>query len=228
MGSSLSLSLALSITSRAPNLSALLADLSLSYTQGGTIILGAYLGFMIATLLTGALADATSNRVVLIVAGVCCCIGIAGFSYAAAPWLLFMMIMIMGLGLGTIEVGANALIVDLHGARRGRYLNLLAVFHGTGALLVPIYSAQLLNNGVAWRGVYRYTIVLGLLMVFIFSVLRYPKRVSDAGRDELGERRGGVDWGAVRKLGFTSKMNLVLSGDRLLRDGRVGYRRLDR
>ncbi|RME56051.1 MAG: hypothetical protein D6790_15315, partial [Caldilineae bacterium] len=35
---------------KGPTLPALLADMSFDYAQGGTILLGAYLGFLIATL----------------------------------------------------------------------------------------------------------------------------------------------------------------------------------
>ena len=66
--------------------------------------------------------------------------------------------------MGAIEVGGNSLIVDLHQAQRGRYLNLLAVFHGIGSLAVPIYAAFLLQNSFSWRQVYSFTLLLAILL----------------------------------------------------------------
>ena len=63
---------------KGPTLPALLKDLNFNYSLGGTIFLGAYLGFLVATLLTGPLSDVTGKKVVIFVACVCLFLGIAG------------------------------------------------------------------------------------------------------------------------------------------------------
>ncbi|MEM7533642.1 MAG: MFS transporter [Chloroflexota bacterium] len=98
---------------KGPTLPALLEELSFSYSQGGTILFGAYLGFLIATIATGIMADRLGNRVVLILAGVFITIGVLTFSSVSAFALLFATMLLLGLGIGAIEVGGNALIVEL-------------------------------------------------------------------------------------------------------------------
>lgn len=160
---------------KGPTLPALLRDLEFSYSQGGTILFGAYLGFMVATLLTGVLADAAGIKIVLLLAGLSLTVGLAAFSLVSSFWLLTAALFVVGLGLGSIEVGGNSLIVDLHSHDRGRFLNLLAVFHGIGSFVVPLYAAQLLSASFSWRQVYQFAILLAVGMVLFFALVRYPR-----------------------------------------------------
>ncbi|MBX3052216.1 MAG: MFS transporter [Caldilineaceae bacterium] len=182
-------------------LSSLLVDLDFSYAQGGSILFGAYLGFFISTLAAGFLADSVGNQKILILAGGLIAVGVLAFAGAGSFWLLFGTMLIIGLGMGCIEVSGNGLIVELHRVNRGRYLNLLATFHGIGSLVVPLYAGWLLNAGVSWRQVFQYTIPLALLLVLAFALTPRPQKsvpVPSAGT--------GFDWQAVGKLGFTRQM----------------------
>ncbi|MEQ1831381.1 MAG: MFS transporter, partial [Pirellula sp.] len=123
---------------KGPLLPTLLSTESLSLSQGGTIFFGAYIGFVVATMFTGIIADAIGNRRVLLIACGCLCIGLLGIGAVNGYASLVLLMSVVGLGLGAIEVGANGLIVELHRDDPGRYLNLLATFHGTGSFLVPM------------------------------------------------------------------------------------------
>jgi FHS family glucose/mannose:H+ symporter-like MFS transporter len=160
---------------KGPILPNLLDDLDLSYSLGGTILLGAYLGFLVATLLTGALADIAGKRVVILVACVCLFVGMIGFSVSSGFWMLTATMVIVGLGMGALEVGGNLIIVDLHFREKGQYLNLLAFFHGIGSMIVPLYAGQLLSAGVSWRGIYRSGVLIVVLIFVYFLLLKYPR-----------------------------------------------------
>lgn len=154
---------------KGPLLPELLRSGEMSYSQAGTILLAGYVGFLVSTLVTGFLADVIENRLVLLWAGVSLCVGCIGFG--ATPLyagMLFFMLLI-GLGLGAIELGANALFVELHSANRATFLNLLGTFHGVGSLLVPLYAACLLSLSVSWQLIYGSCILLSLPLVVIFS-----------------------------------------------------------
>jgi len=181
-------------------LSSLLADLEFSYAQGGTILFAAYLGFVIATLTAGVLADSLGNRMILILAGGLISVGMVAFAANSAFWLLFAAMLVIGLGMGCIEVSGNGLIIDLHQNNRGRYLNWLATFHGVGSLLVPLYAGWLLSGGTSWRQVYQYTLPLAILFILAFLLTPAPGK-----RSKLA-RHASFDWQAVGKLGFTRQM----------------------
>lgn len=185
---------------KGPTLPVLLADLDFSYSLGGTLLLSAYIGFLAATLVTGVLADRLGTGIVLLLAGVCLTIGLLVFAASSAFWVLALALMTVGLGLGAIEVGANALIVALHSAARGRFLNLLATFHGVGAFTVPLYAAALMQMGFAWRQVYQFAAALTVGIIVLFLIARTPRPAHDPS--------SSPGLAAVRHTGFTRHMAL--------------------
>ena len=183
---------------KGPALPALLQDLHFNYSLGGTILLGVYLGFMAATLTTGFLADIVGQKAVLLLAGVCLTVGVAGFSSLSAPVLLMIFMAVLGFGLGSLELGCNALIVSLHSADKGRYLNLMAVMHGMGSMFAPLYAGWLLAANGSWRAVYRWDFVLIGLMIACFALVRFPQ--VDTTKNEK------IDFKHLGKTAFTFEM----------------------
>ncbi len=185
---------------KGPVLPALLQDLQINYSMGGTILLGAYIGFMLATMTTGFLADVVGQKAVLVIAGTCLAIGVGGFSTLEAPLLLTLSMGLLGFGLGSLELGCNALIVKLHSTDKGRYLNLMAVMHGMGSMLAPLYAGWLLAANVSWRAVYCWDLILIGLLVVYFTLMRFPPL--DADKSEK------IDLKQVGKTAFTPEMLL--------------------
>ncbi len=184
---------------KGPVLPELLRSEQLSLSQGGTILLGAYLGFIVATLLTGVLSDRVGYRHVLLLAGICLCFGLIGVSFMSSFRILILMMSVVGLGLGAIEVGANGLIVELHRDNPGRYLNLLATFHGTGSFLVPLYVAWLISMGVAWQNIFLSVVLLSGILTIAFVV---------APNCEVAKLPtiSVWDWRTIFRVGFTCQM----------------------
>jgi len=184
---------------KGPLLPEVLRAEELSYSQGGTFFLAAYVGFIVATLLTGVMADVVSNRRVLLLAGVCLGSGIVGLN-AFEPFSMLVLCMgVIGLGLGGIEVGANGLMVELHSVKRARYLNLLATFHGIGSLLVPLMSAWLIARQLTWQQIYLCTGSLAGVLILAFAL---PGKVDP----KLADAKDRWDCSLVLRLGFTRRM----------------------
>lgn len=183
---------------KGPILPNLLEELNFSYSQGGGILFGAYLGFVIATLLAGPLSDLLGNRLILLAAALFIALGVAGMSSATTYALLFGAMLVIGLGMGAIEVGGNGLIVGLHPQAQGRFLNLLATFHGVGSLLAPLYAAWLLAGNGSWRQVFLYSLPLALLLAILFLLTKGPSTTQ--------QERHSFDWAALRRSGFSPTM----------------------
>jgi FHS family glucose/mannose:H+ symporter-like MFS transporter len=160
---------------KGPTLPPMLAELHISYGTGGNIFFGEYLGFLIATLVTGILADRFGLKSVVILAGVFLGIGVSGYSTFQTAMSLSASLFVIGLGLGAIELGPNAIIISLYRERKGLYLNLMSVMHGLGSLVAPLFAGLLLSMSISWRVVYRWDLLLIALFVIIFSFLRFPK-----------------------------------------------------
>jgi FHS family glucose/mannose:H+ symporter-like MFS transporter len=160
---------------KGPTLPAMLAELKFSYGTGGNIFFGEYVGFLIATLITGILADRFGLKSIVLLAGIFLGIGVSGYSFFSSAILLSISLFVVGLGLGAIELGPNAIIISVYHERKGLYLNLMAVLHGLGSLVAPLFAGWLLSLSLSWRVIYRWDLPLILLFVFIFIFLRFPK-----------------------------------------------------
>jgi fucose permease len=183
---------------KGPVLPALLQDLHFNYSIGGSILLGAYLGFLVASLIAGLLADAVGQKAVFVLAGVCLALGVTGFSSFQAPVLLLLSMSVLGFGLGSLELGCNALIVELHSADKGRFLNLMSVLHGMGSMIAPLYAGLLLAANISWRTVYRWDIILIGMLIIYFSLARFPKA--------LAVKSEKINFKQVGKAAFTPQM----------------------
>ena len=185
---------------KGPTLPMLLADLDFDYEQGGTVLLGSYFGFLVATLISGPLADRAGTKSILVISGLCMCLGLVAIAVVNSFWLLFAAMFVMGLGMGSIEVGGNTMVVMLHGGEQGRYLNLLGLFHGIGAMSVPIYAGQLLARGVSWRQIFLYSLGIALLFLLYMLFLRLPIATTDS--------QSSFDWAQLRQKGLNRQMVL--------------------
>lgn len=179
----------------------ILQDLHLSYSQAGTILFGISLGFFLATLLVGPLADIIGKKAVIFISCGCFVVGILGFSSFSAFSMLTASMFFIGLALGSLEVGGNLIIVDLYPQNKGRYLNLLNFFYGVGSMLVPFYVGFLLSAAISWRTVYRSGLPLVAVLFVYFLANRYPKSSSTPSS-------AAFDWRHIGKTAFSGDMPL--------------------
>jgi MFS transporter, FHS family, glucose/mannose:H+ symporter len=186
---------------KGPVLPALLDDLQFDYAIGGTILMGLYAGFMAATLLTGLLADRFGQKMVLVLAGVSLTVGVVGFTGLQTPVALTSFMVVLGFGMGAIELGCNALIVNLHITNQGRILNLMSVMHGLGSMSAPLYAGMMLANEQTWRTVYRGDLLLSVPLILLFALLRFPQVpvATNKQRPKLSQ---------LRQLAFTPPLML--------------------
>jgi len=160
---------------KGPTLPSMIHELNIDYGTSGNIFFGEYFGFVITSLIAGILADRFGLKVILILAGGLLAAGVAGYSTFSNTMILTMSLFSMGLGLGAIELGANATIVQIHPKKTGLYLNLMAVLHGLGSLIAPLFAGWLLGLNVSWRAIYRWDIPLIALFILLFLFLQFPK-----------------------------------------------------
>jgi fucose permease len=160
---------------KGPTLPPMLAELGINYGTGGNIFFNLYLGFLIATLITGILADHLGLKVVVLLAGAMLAIGVGGYSSLGTPALLSTSLFVIGLGLGGFELGANAVIVNLYHEQKGLYLNLMGVMHGLGSTIAPLFAGWMFTLGTTWRTIYRWDLLLIGIFILYSLFLRYPK-----------------------------------------------------
>jgi len=195
---------------KGPVLPALLQDMDFNYALGGTILMGIYVGFMTATLASGFLADAFGQKVVMVLAGITLALGVAGLMTLNSALGLTAAMASLGFGMGSLELGCNALIVSLHREKKGRYLNLMSVMHGMGSMLAPLYAGWMLSGGQSWREVYRWDLALIAPLTLYFLLVRFPRKMmSDTAK--LNFRQLGATAFSSRMKAFYAAILLYVA-----------------
>lgn len=109
-------------------------------------------GYMVGSLLGGRFYDLFPGHPVM--AGALVLMGLGMFFAPFTPllWLLALLLFLVGLGEGGLDVGGNTLIVWIHRARVGPYMNALHFFFGLGAFISPLVVAWAIaqSGGISW------------------------------------------------------------------------------
>ena len=105
------------------------------------------LGYVCGSLGGGKLLDERRGNSVLGTMLVLMSILMAMIPLASRLWFLLVLMLFLGIAEATLDIGANTLLVWLHGSAVAPYLNALHSLFGVGALTAPIIVAQLVSSG---------------------------------------------------------------------------------
>lgn len=130
------------------------------------------LGYLTGSFLAGRLYDRVRGHP--LIATVLLATAIAFFLIPTIPllWLLIFIMIALGIAEGGIDVGGNSLIVWVHGARVGPFMNGLHFFFGIGAFISPIIVAQVVLTTGEFR--WAYWLLAMLTIPIAFAFLRLP------------------------------------------------------
>ena len=135
----------------------------------------------------GLMTERLGRRRVLALAAALIAIGLIAMGLAPT-WTIFLAAALpAGLGAGTIDAGANGLVLDLYATGRGRALNLLHLCFSIGALAAPVTIGLLVESGVGWQTVVAATGLAAVPVSVLFGVVPMP-----------GGRRKGTNDTAMR------------------------------
>jgi MFS family permease len=118
---------------------------------GGGLHLGRTLAMVLAMLLTGFAAGHWGTRptlgtsVLLMSGGLFLCASAPQYS------ILFLALLIAGLGEGVIEGLATPFVQNLHPQSPGRYINITHAFWSVGVFCTVLLAGWLLTTGTSWR-----------------------------------------------------------------------------
>jgi MFS transporter, FHS family, Na+ dependent glucose transporter 1 len=109
-------------------------------------------GYMVGSLLGGRLYDRMAGHPVMAFSMLVMAVGMVSAPLLPLLWTLALVLFAIGIGEGVVDVGGNALVVWIHRAQVGPFMNALHFFFGVGAFLSPIVIAQavLATGGIRW------------------------------------------------------------------------------
>jgi fucose permease len=119
----------------------------------GVVYLVYAVAYASASFVGGPLTERIGRRPVLGSAALVTALGAAGLGLAPS-WAAFILAaLILGAGAGSLDGGANGLVLDVYREGRGRAMNLLHMSFALGALAAPLIVGTLVDRGVAWQGI---------------------------------------------------------------------------
>ena len=123
-------------------------NIGLTPFQIGLLISLQNLGFMISVIISGALSDTHEKPKILFIGSLLLAISFFAF-YIHHSFLLNLLIMLaIGIGVGTYEGVTDAMLLDIHKEKQSLYINVNHFFVTFGSLIITLYLIFLQMN---WR-----------------------------------------------------------------------------
>ncbi len=140
------------------------------------------LGYMLGSFIGGRLYDRYAGHPIIAAMLGLMLITMIAIPIVSSLWLLAAIILLLGVGEGTMDVGINTLIVWLRRANVGPYMNALHFFFGIGTVIAPLVVAQAigLTGDITWA----YWVLGGLLLPMIIWVARLPSPPAESAEEQ--------------------------------------------
>ncbi|MCU0502672.1 MAG: MFS transporter [Anaerolineae bacterium] len=160
-------------------------DIGLTAVQIGVLIAVQNAGFLLSVGVAGALADTHPKPRLLLIGSLCLAIAFLTFYLSPSYWINLAVMFLFGIGMGAYEGVTDAMLLDLHEARAGLFVNVNHFFVTFGSLLIALY---LIFPQMSWQvAVVQCGIgVLLLAGVFALTSLQNKPRPVSRYRDKLG------------------------------------------
>jgi FHS family Na+ dependent glucose MFS transporter 1 len=181
------ISLGLTASSLGPTLPGLAANTRSSISQISILFTVQALGVLVGDLVSGRWYDRAPAHPFLVGVILALAVALALTPLVSSLWVLAAIMFLIGIGVGSIDVGGNTLLVWVHRHDVGPRMNGLHFFFGLGALIAPILVAQAiaLSGGITWA----YWLLAVLVLPAAFLLMRLPSPDAALEVDESPEER---------------------------------------
>ena len=142
-------------------------------SEAGNLFFFMNLAMLGMSVVFGPVVDRFGYRIFLAMCGLLVAASLFLFTIAATYSLLVLAALLLGLGGGGLNGGSNALTSDLNPESRSAALNLLGIFFGFGALLIPFLIGTLLGR-IGLKPILVIATSLSLVPFVFFLLLRFP------------------------------------------------------
>ncbi len=180
--------LGLALSAFGPTLPGLASQTGSTLSQISIIFTANSFGYIFGSLLGSRLYDRRPGQPVLALTLLGMAVTIGLLPVLPRLWLLVIDLILIGLGMGVLDVGGNTLIVWLFRDKVGPYMNALHLSFGLGAFLSPMIIDRIvmLTGGIRWA---YWLLALLILPVAVWMTrIPSPTRVGDGAADAHVQR----------------------------------------
>ncbi len=168
---------------------------------------GCMIAMFVVPLLQGRITKFNTIRIALLVIGA----ALIAASFMPVYAAFFAMILIMGLGAGSLDTLCNSSMVDIHPTDNAKYLGALHGLFGVGSLTAPLLIQGLIDRNVNWTVIF---IIVGCIFgaVFaVFSILTASAKQEGISKAEpVSEKEQKITVTDIREF-FSEKRNLLIT-----------------
>ncbi len=144
-------------------------NIDLTPFQIGLFLTIQNIGFMLAVMFSGALADTLEKPRILLVGSLILAFSFFTFYMTGIFWLNLVIMMLIGAGVGTYEGVTDAMLLDMHDRRQSLHINVNHFFVTFGAILITLYLIALQMD---WRIALVQSAVVVLLLALFYAFAR--------------------------------------------------------
>ncbi len=144
-------------------------NIDLSPFQIGLFLAVQNLGFMVAVMVAGALADTLEKPRILFVGSLILAFSFFSFYLSGVFWINLLMITLIGAGTGTYEGVTDAMLLDLHKKRQSLHINVNHFFVTFGSIVITLYLIYLQMD---WRNALVQSSLVVLLLALFYAFAR--------------------------------------------------------
>jgi len=142
----------------------------LSYEMAGTILSLIAVGNLVATYLSGFLADRFGLKATIVVLSTFVGVGYLGLLLTSSKLLLCVFAVMIGLTRGAIS-NVNNYVINNESSGKPKYLNYLHTFYAVGAFLSPLFISLLMTVLDSWKAAVAGSLAIAFSIVGVYSVL---------------------------------------------------------
>ncbi len=144
-------------------------NIDLSPFQIGLFLTIQNVGFIVAVMASGALADTLEKPRILLVGSLILAFSFFSFYLTGIFWLNLVIMMFIGAGVGTYEGVTDAMLLDMHARRQGMHINVNHFFVTFGSILITLY---LISLQMDWRIALVQSALIVLLLALFYAFAR--------------------------------------------------------
>lgn len=158
-------------------------DLGVSMSSAGIITIIISVGTIIASFFSNALTNKLGTGLVTAISVTFTALGLIGFSFAKAFWMLRVFAIPYGLGAGAVDAALNNYVALNYPAR---HLSWLHCMWGVGASISPYIMSFALTGGLGWGSGFRivFYIQISLSAILFFTLPVWKKCVKKSSNFE--------------------------------------------
>lgn len=160
-------------------------DINLDLSQVGVMVSTFQIGFLLASLVAGIIADRKGIKLAMLCGTILMIIGLIGTSAALTVTFFLGFYLIVGLGIGSMTVSVATLIPTYFKERAGVIFNLANALFGVGMIVTPLILNVIFAQQISWRFFYIGVSVVIAIIMFALISFKQASPESSAGQDKV-------------------------------------------